>query len=443
MNLKDNKNYEKFDVIIVGAGPGGTTSALALAKAGLKVALFERGELPGQKNVSGGILHYSEHLDRLIPQFWKEAPVERYVTKYKTTVLSSKTSLSFSLKNDEFGKPPYNGYTVLRPKFDKWFAMKAQEAGALLIPETTVTDFIFDKDKKIIGVKTDREDGYLYSDLVIVADGVNSLLSKKAGLRSDFIPEKISVAAKEVLEIPKSVLENRFNLKENEGLAHLFMGEATQGVEGGAFLYTNKTSLSIGVVGKLTSLQECKISIADLLEKFKNLNMIKELIQNTTIKGYSGHLIPEGGIGMVPKLYGNGILVVGDAAGLVCTTGLTIEGMNFAIGSGAVAADVAVSSKKAKDFSERFLSKYGKQLRESFVLSDLKAYRKFTGILENPRIYNVYPSILCETVSNFYKVDGKPKRNIRSLLWKQVKDKVSCLTFIKDAIQIARAILWK
>ena len=69
---------EKFDTIIVGAGPAGTTAAYVLAKAGLNVLLIERGAYPGAKNVFGGIL-YTTILNRLIPNFWEEAPVERHI----------------------------------------------------------------------------------------------------------------------------------------------------------------------------------------------------------------------------------------------------------------------------------------------------------------------------------------------------------------------------
>ena len=71
---------EKFDVVIAGAGPAGSTAALALARAGLKVAIFERGEQPGAKNMFGGVLYYTDVLRQLLPDFWEQAPIERYVT---------------------------------------------------------------------------------------------------------------------------------------------------------------------------------------------------------------------------------------------------------------------------------------------------------------------------------------------------------------------------
>ena len=437
-----NSSTEKFDVVIVGAGPAGSTAALALAQAGSKVALFERGEEPGQKNMFGGILHYSESLNELIPDFWTHAPVERYITRYTTTFLTSNSSLSSSFADNEFAQPPYNGFTLLRAKFDRWYAQQAQEAGAFLVPETTVDDLVWDGKKKVIGIKTGRDDGILYADLVIVADGVNSLLAQKAGLRNDFSPSDFSVSAKEVLALPREIIEERFDLIDNEGLAHLFVGECTQGIEGGAFLYTNKASLSIGVVAKLSALQERKISIADLLESFKAHPSVKRAIRDTTLKEYSGHLIPEAGINLVPQLYGNGILLAGDAAGFVLSTGLTLEGMNFAIASGLAAAEAAKMAKESGDFSQEGLASYRKYLEKTFVLKDLKTFRHMPDLLTNPRIYEAYPSIACGVARRIYGVTGQPRKKIMSILRAEMKGKISIWRFIKDMIKAGRASVW-
>jgi len=433
---------DKFDVIVVGAGPAGTTAALSLAKAGLKVVLFERGEEPGQKNMFGGILHYSKTLNQLIPEFWKNAPLERYITRYTTSFLTSNSSFSFSFADNEFAQPPYNGFTLLRAKFDRWYAQRAQEAGVFLVPETTVDDFVWSGNKNIIGVQTGREDGIVYADLVIVADGVNSLLAKKAGLRNDFSTSDFSVAAKEILALPSEIIEERFDLTNNEGTAHLFVGEGTQGIEGGAFLYTNKESLSLGVVAKLGALQKRKISVAELLESFKIHPFIKRAIRDATLKEYSGHLIPEAGINKMPQLYGNGILLAGDAAGFVLSTGLTIEGMNFAIASGFVAAETAKIAKESCDFSKKVLASYKKSLEEIFVIKDLKTFRHSPRFLSTPRFYKEYPEIVCGVGRKMYGVNGQPKRKIIRILLTEMKGKISIWRFIKDMIRAGRALLW-
>ena len=133
---------DKFDVIVVGAGPAGITSAYVLAKAGLEVILIERGPYPGSKNIFGGVL-YTTVLNRLIPNFWEEAPVERHIKGIEIFLISEVNALSIKVQSEEHNKPPYNNsFTVSRAKFDSWYAQKAEAAGALLINDTVVDDLI-------------------------------------------------------------------------------------------------------------------------------------------------------------------------------------------------------------------------------------------------------------------------------------------------------------
>ena len=432
---------EKFDVIVVGAGPAGTTAALALARAGVNVALFERGEQPGAKNMFGGVLYYTESLNKLVPNFWREAPVERLVTRHIVTFLTPGSSCSLDFTDEEFGTSPYNGFTLLRAKFDRWYAQKAQEAGAFLVPETRVDDVVWDGDK-VVGIQTNRSDGLVYADVVIAADGANSLLARRAGLRKLFSPSDFSVAAKEVLALPSETIDERFGLAGNKGLAQTFVGACTQGLEGGAFLYTNRASLSIGVVAKLSQLQEKKISIAKLLDDFKLDPHISQVIKGAVLKEYSGHLIPEGGLNMIPELCGNGILVVGDAAGLLNSTGLTLEGMNFAIASGFAAAEAVKLAKESGNFSKEGLVTYKTLLEQSFVLQDLRTFRHTRKLLANPRIYNLYPLLICGIARRVFRVNGQPRKKIWKLVKTEAKGKVSLWRLAKDVMQAGRALIW-
>jgi electron transfer flavoprotein-quinone oxidoreductase len=436
-----SREKDRFDLIVVGAGPAGSTAALAAARAGLKCAFFERGEEPGQKNMFGGVLHYSEALNELIPGYWTQAPVERYVTKYLTSFASPEASITFTFQDNRFAREPYNGFTLLRSKFDRWYADKAREAGALLVPETAVVDLAW-QDGKVTGVKTARTDGVLLADAVIVADGANSLLAERAGFRKSLSSANVSVAAKEVLALPEKAIDQLFELNPNEGLAHLFLGECTQGVEGGGFLYTNRDSLSIGVVAKLEALRRKKLSIADLLEKFKTQPFIENKIESATLKEYSGHLIPEGGYKTLPKLYGNGVLFSGDAAGFVCSTGITLEGMNFAIASGLAAAQTVCRAKEKGDFSERQMAHYQELLEKSFVLQDLKTFRRAPEFLANPRLYEAYPALACEIARRIYRVNGEPRKNILSIMRETTKGKIPKVRLFKDILQGVRALLW-
>ncbi|MBN1176247.1 MAG: FAD-dependent oxidoreductase [Dehalococcoidales bacterium] len=432
---------EKFDVVIVGAGPAGCTAAIVLARAGMKVAIFERGDQPGTKNMFGGVLYYTEALNELLPDFWKQAPIERYVTRHVLTFLTAGSYFSLTSAESEFGSPPYNGVTLLRAKFDPWYAEKAQEAGAFLVPGTVVDDLIRDGDK-VAGVVARRDEGEVLADVVIAADGANSLLAKKAGLRKEFNDSSFAVAAKEVLALPAETIEARFGLSEGEGLAQSFVGDCTGGLTGGAFLYTNKSSLSLGIVARLSSLQEKQTSIAELLDNFKNNPCVKPAIKGAVLKEYSGHLIPEAGMNMVPELCGNGLLVAGDAAGFLVSTGLTLQGMNFAIASGYAAAQAVITASQKGDFTRKGLASYRRLLEESFVLKDLKTFRHAPGFQDNHRIYELYPSLVCGISRRIFRVDGQPKKKILSLVREEMKGKISTWRLVKDIIKAGRALIW-
>ena len=116
-----------FDVVVVGAGPAGSAAALRLARAGRSVCLLERGPFPGAKNVYGGVI-YGRILDELIPDWWDEVPVQRWITRRGTMLLTEHQSLCIDYRTTTLGKPPYNGFTAYRPDFDRWFANKAVEA---------------------------------------------------------------------------------------------------------------------------------------------------------------------------------------------------------------------------------------------------------------------------------------------------------------------------
>jgi electron transfer flavoprotein-quinone oxidoreductase len=432
---------EKFDAIVVGAGPAGTTTALVLAQAGLKVAVFERGEQAGSKNMFGGVLYYTEVLDRILPDFWKEAPIERYVTRHDLVFMTDDSWTSVSYTEKQSGQPPYNAVTLLRARFDRWFAEKAREAGALIIPETLVDDLVHDGGK-VVGVKTSRDDGIVYADVVIIAEGANSVLVGKADLGGSPSSADFAVAAKELLALPKEVVEARFNLEGNEGAAYSFVGAGTKGLPGGAFLYTGQASLSIGLVAMLKPLQENQTSITDLLEHFKNHPVMRPLLKDTVLQEYSGHLIPESGMGMIPRLYGDGVLVAGDAAGFLCSSGFRLEGMNFAIASGFAAAEAVKNARESGDFSRNGLAGYKKFLEQEFVLPTLQSFRHAPDFLANPRIYEVYPSIICGALGKIYKSDDKPRRKPLSLLRAEMKGKISLWSLVKDVWRGGRSLLW-
>ena len=426
----------KFDVIVVGAGPAGTTAAYVLAKAGINVVIFERGKYPGSKNVMGGIL-YRKPTEDIIPGFWKEAPLERNIIEQKIWIISKDSAVNVGYRSASFDKEPYNCFTVMRAHFDKWFADKAVEQGALLINETVVESLI-KENGKVIGVKTGREEGDVYADVVIIADGVNSLLAKEAGFHPEIPPEKVALAVKDTIFLPKEKIEERFNITHNQGVSIELIGQITQGMAGGGFIYTNKESISVGLACLCSDFMKTGITPYDLINQMESHPVIKPLIEGGEIKEYSAHLIPEGGYDAIPSLYGDGYLIAGDAAMLV--NPVHREGSNYATTSGMSAANTVIRAKERNDFSAKGLSHYKTLLEESFIMKDLKKYRRVSRFsVENSHMFSLYPEFINQAAHEMITVDGIPKKEKQKKIWKMFKSKRSLTNLIKDAFNIWRS----
>lgn len=430
----------KFDVIVVGAGPAGSTAAFKLAQAGLKVVLLERGEYPGAKNVSGAALYGLDFMESLIPGFSVNAPLERCITRKILGFMTPTSLMSIDFKNDKISAFPYNGFTVLRPKFDKWLAEQAEKAGALVICGTVVKGLITEKEQ-IIGVHTDRQNGEIFADVVIAADGVNSFLAKAAGLQREFYPHELSLGVKEVIALSSDTIQERFQLNGNEGTAFELVGAATDKVNGGGFIYTNRESISIGVVGQISSITENRIKPYELLENFKNHPSIKPLVRGGRTKEYSAHMIPECGWRMLPKLFGPGILVAGDAAGFVLVTGYLLQGINFAMLSGAAAAETIIQLQKGKNFSLYKLALYEKLLNENNVLPTFRKFKNSPQLINNPNIQNVYPELLCGIMESLYSVNNEPAPKLAGIVKAELnKSGLSLIKIAKDIVQVGRTL---
>ena len=421
---------EKFDSVVVGGGPAGIAAAYTMAKAGLSVLVLEKGEKPGAKNMFGGVI-FRHHTEKMAPEFWKTAPIERHVVEYQYWFLSKDSHVLVSHRNQKFNGR-YNAFTVHRAKFDPWFSKLAEDAGALIINRTTVDDVI-KEDGKVIGVKTERGD--VLANVVVAADGVNSMLSKQAGLREELPADAAVLAVKEVIALPKQKIEERFNLGPDEGAAALLVG-CGPGMHAG-FMYTNRDTISLGMGVNIRDLDKSKQRPNDLFEQFKKHPSIAPLVKDGELKEYSAHLIPEGGYDYVSKIHTDGMLVAGDAAMLV--NAINWEGTNLAMTSGIIAGETIIEARKKGDFSSRTLSQYRQRLEESFVLKDLKKYREIPKFFSsNPQFFTLYPDVINELAYMWHVVDDELKQDrIKQMKAKLFKER-SRVGLIRDAYHIWR-----
>jgi electron transfer flavoprotein-quinone oxidoreductase len=428
-----------YQAIVVGAGPAGSSAALTMARAGLDVALVERGSFPGEKNMFGGILHRMTSIEEVVPEFWDKAPLERHIAKKGTTFLTGEASFNVQHETVNFDCAPYNGYTIFRPSFDRWLAEEAVRAGATLITRATVEDLVR-KNDRIAGVTISGRTGQLSAPVVVAADGVLSFTALKAGLRRpSFNADQMAVGVKALIDMPREVIDDRFGLVRDQGFANEFVG-CTGGVRGGGFLYTNYDSLSIGLVFHLGSLRTSGKTPYDLLNAFLEQPQVAKLVRGGKLQEYSAHVIPEGGYSMVPELVGNGILVTGDAAALCNATGVNLEGINLASHSGILAGKTVVEAHEQNDFSAKTLNRYKERLDLSWVMQDLKGFRNAPKMLHIDRIYNEYPELVCSMMEHIYRIDGTPKTSIPKLILREVKEKVGLKNALFDALTAWRAL---
>ncbi|MCX5998443.1 MAG: FAD-dependent oxidoreductase, partial [Chloroflexi bacterium] len=176
------------------------------------------------------------------------------------------------------------------------------------------------------------------------------------------------------------------------------------------------------------------------LDGFKAHPMVQQLISGGTTVEYSAHLVPAGGMSMVPRLYTDGFLVAGDAAALVLATGLALEGINFALASGMAAAEAVKRAKEKGDFTRQALSQYEQLLSQSFVLQDLRSFSRAAGFLENERLYSVYPDLACQMAKRIFEADGQPKKMTWQVLRETMKGKVSLWRVVRDALSAKGAV---
>jgi electron transfer flavoprotein-quinone oxidoreductase len=438
---------EKFDCIVVGAGPAGIAAGITAARAGLATVVLERGEYPGSKNLFGGIL-FSTVLNELYPEFWKEAPVERHLVKRRLSFLNADTEMAFELRSEQFNRPPYNhSFIVLRSKFDRWFAEKAEKEGVEIFPGVVVDDFVW-KDGRVVGIKArgEKEGEYdeLYADVVICGEGANSMLAQKAGLRkglSAMNPHNRVVAVKEVIHLGRDVVEDRFQCSGEEGAAYEYFGGAVEGMVGSGFIYTNRESISVGVGCLIEDFVQRKRAPYDLLDSFKQHPAVSRLVRGGEVVEYSTHMIVEDSYGKLPRLSTGGLLLVGDSAGL-CNSSVYHEVTNLAMQSGVLAAETAIEARKKTDFSAESLAGYRQKLDTSFVLNDMRHYQGAVDFLsKNKKFLTDYPDLFMELAVDFFTVDKTPKKEIHSRIYRKLRGRLPLIRFAVDLWRAKRAML--
>lgn len=427
-----------FDAIVVGSGCAGSVAAYELAQAGKSVLVVERGNYAGAKNMTGGRI-YTHSLKKVFPDFEEVAPLERKITHERISLMAPDANLTIDFSSEKMHLSGSDSYAVLRGTFDQWLAQKAEDAGAEYIYGIAVEDLMIENGR-VCGVRAGEDE--ITAEVVLLCDGVNSLLAEKAVGYKKPPASQIAVGIKQVFELPAPVITDRVLAgSDDEGAAWLFAGDATHGVFGGGFMYTNKESISLGIVAGIEAMaQGAQTPVYQMLEDLKQHPSVAPLIKDAKIVEHSGHLVPEGGINIMPELVGDGVMLAGDSAMMCINLGYMVRGMDYAIAAGQMAGQSAAKALDAGDTYKAGLQGYVDALEASFVMKDFRQFKQVPGFMEHfDRMFCGYPEMVRDMMNAMFVVDGTPVQPMKKTMMPLVKQ-VGIMNIMRDARGAMKAL---
>jgi electron transfer flavoprotein-quinone oxidoreductase len=386
------EEYEHYEAVVVGCGPGGAAAAATLARNGVETLVLERGAEAGSKNVSGGVIYAEKSapytIDDLFPDFRAEA-TERPITHNYIHNIAGEKVKTFDLTEIHENDTEWAD-AVLRRRMDSWLETRVheltRETGGGVLTGVRASGLLRD-DGEIIGVTTDELEP-ITADLIVGADGVNSELAREAGLMDWESPDEWFQGVKAIVSMPDGAIEDRFDIAEDEGETHLFSGDLYEGVRGGGFLYTNEDTLSIGNVFHLDSIVEERAEVSELLDALLTHPLLAQWIAGDEYEEleYSAKLVPDSKKVAHPSPTEDRLVLVGDAAGQMQAQGPLIKGMNHAVTAGALVGEAFAVARSRGDRSQAG-ERYVQSLYEEGVMEKIRPalYDRSRSVTEDRR----------------------------------------------------------
>jgi electron-transferring-flavoprotein dehydrogenase len=385
------------DVVIVGAGPAGLAAAYRLAQLvqahnaspaenkleGLSIAVLEKGKEIGSHGISGAVMD-PRGIDELMPE-WLErgCPVESPVTEDGFWYLTEKLKLAAPIM-----PPPlqnHGNYVISLGEMVRWLAPIVAEMGVDLFPEFPAARVLVENGR-VVGVrigdkgvdklgkkKPNYEPGVdIRAKVVILAEGPHGTLTKQlAGLFNLYEgknPQVYSVGVKELWQLP----DDRFAAGT---VIHTMGWPLDMDTFGGAFIYGMKDRIvDIGLVVGL----DYKNPTLDPHHDFQRLKLhpaIRQILQGGKMISAGAKAIPEGGYYAMPKMYGDGFMIIGDSAGYL--NGARLKGIHLGIKAGGLAGETAFHALLTGDFSATRLAEYEALFENSWARDELWSQRNF------------------------------------------------------------------
>lgn len=406
MNQPVERESMEVDVLFIGAGPATLASALHLMNQ-VEVRNQERsarGETPleppailvleksasvGDHLLSGGVMN-PRAIRELMPDFEEQGfPTEHLCTSAKTMFFTPKGNFTFPINPPPFEKTGY--HVVSLSNVGKWLEKKCEEAGIEIYPGFPGRELLYSEDgTRVIGVRTgdmglDKagvpkptfQPGMdILANVVVLGEGVRGSLTKQlieAHRLEGLNPPTFETGIKEIWKV-KPEKHQPGRVIHGMGFPNYFHPL------GGMWLYDMKDDLvSFGYVTALDT-DNPNVDPHLAAQKFKTTPFMRDLLDGAELVRYGAKAIPTGGLYAQPKLYTNGAMIIGDAAGMCNAEKLS--GIHMAIKTGMLAAETIVDAMETDDYSAATLGNYTERFKKSWAYEEHRASRNFHGSWE-------------------------------------------------------------
>jgi len=341
----------QFDVVVVGAGPAGSTAAKFLSEKGVNVLLIDKSKFPRDKPCGGGIPIRTLKKFKYIEE---KNLIESYSYGGSLHAMSPKCSLEIPTNTPLVAM-------ILRKKFDYELVKLAIENGTTFFDKKAVQEISILNDKVI----SKTSDGSkIESQIVIGADGVWSNIAKQSQLRC--INNNMCLSLFQQFPIGTNTLDEFYTEKR---VIHVYI--KVQGIFGYGWIFPKKKHINIGICefesykDKQSKMKNLKNTFINFIEILKKDEIIPK---NIIIDKCKGAFLP---LKPLPKTYANRVILCGDAAGLINPA--TGEGIHYAMSSGQIASDIIINALEKGNMSTKFLSKYESAWKKDFG-KDIKIF---------------------------------------------------------------------